>query len=161
MATPESPTPSSNKFLLYLILIVCGITAFYSYKSLQAVQHLTDELLPEEAELPAPGEPVNKKPVRKGAIEVAATYRIEDRYVSYGGIKEPDYLGDQEGQVIVNISVDKSGDVKKTSINNTSTISDPEVLEAARKAALKTNFNFNFDAPNLQSGTITYTFKIQ
>lgn len=149
---------NTPKPLLYLILIVCGITAFYSYKTLDTVQRLTEELLPEEDETMAPGEPVDKKPVRKGAIEVASTYRIEDRYVSYGGIKEPDYLGDQEGQVIVNISVDKSGDVKKTSINKASTITDPEVLEAARKAALKTNFNFNFDAP-LQSGTITYTFK--
>ena len=150
---------NTPKPLLYLILIVCGITAFYSYKTLQSVERLRDELLPEEDETLAPGEPVERKLVRKGTIEVTSSYRIEDRYVSYGGIVAPDYLGEEEGQAVVNISVSKSGDVKKTSINNASTISDPEVLEAARKAALKTSFNYNYDAPNLQSGTITYTFK--
>ena len=29
---------------------------------------------------------------------------------------------------------------------------------AGKKAALKTDFNINFDAPNHQRGTITYTF---
>ena len=151
---------NTPKPLLYLILIVCGITAFYSYKTLQTVDQLKAELLPEEDETLAPGEPVDRKPARKGTIEVTATYRIEDRYVeSYSGIKVPEYLGDQEGQVVVNISVSKAGDVKKTSINKASTITGPEVLEAARKAALKTNFNINMDAPSLQAGTITYTFQ--
>ena len=149
---------NTPKPLLYLILIVCGITAFYSYKTLQTVDQLKAELLPEEDETMAPGEPVDRKPARKGTIEVTATYRIEDRYVAYGDIQIPDNIGDQEGQVVVNISVSKAGDVKKTSINNASTITDPEVLEAARKAALKTNFNINMDAPSLQAGTITYTF---
>ena len=149
---------NTPKPLLYLILLVCGITAFYSYKTLQTVDQLKAELLPEEDETMAPGEPVDRRPARKGTIEVTATYRIEDRYVAYGGIQMPDNVGGQEGQVVVNISVSKSGDVKKTSINNASTITDPEVLEAARKAALKTSFNHNFDAPNLQSGIITYTY---
>ena len=149
---------NTPKPLLYLILIVCGITAFYSYKTLKTVEQLKAELLPEEDETLAPGEPVDRKPVRKGAIEVTATYRIEDRYVAYGGINMPENVGDQEGQVVVNISVSQLGDVKKTSINKASTITDPEVLEAARKAALKTDFNYNSDAPSLQSGIITYTY---
>lgn len=39
------------------------------------------------------------------------------------------------------------------------TITDPEVIESVRKAALQTDFNTNFDAPELAEGTITYTFK--
>ena len=154
---------NTPKPLLYLILIVCGITAFYSYKTLKTVERLADEYLsPEYAQTDhdvAPDVTDHRKMAKRGGIEVSATYRIEDRYVeSYSGIKVPEYLGDQEGQVVVNISVNHSGDVKKTSINKASTITDPEVLEAARKAALKTGFNYNSDAPSLQSGTITYTY---
>ena len=36
---------------------------------------------------------------------------------------------------------------------------DEEVLEASRKAALQTNFNYDSSAENPMSGTITYTFK--
>ena len=153
---------NTPKPLLYLILIVCGITAFYSYKSLKTVERLADEYLsPEYAQTDhdvAPDVTDHPKMSKWGGIEVTSTYRIEDRYVAYGGIQMPDNVGDQEGQVVVNISVGHSGDVKKTSINNASTITDPEVLESARKAALQTDFNINFDAPSLQSGTITYTY---
>ena len=154
---------NTPKPLLYLILVVCGITVYYSYKTLKTVERLADEYLsPEYAETDhdvAPDVTDHRKMAKRGGIEVSSTYRIEDRYVaSYSGIRVPEYLGDQEGQVVVNISVGKSGDVKKTSINNASTITDPEVLESARKAALKTNFNINMDAPSLQAGTITYTF---
>ena len=36
---------------------------------------------------------------------------------------------------------------------------DTEVIESVRKAALKTDFNTDFDAPQAAEGTITYTFK--
>ena len=154
---------NTPKPLLYLILVVCGITAFYSYKTQNTAERLADEYLsPEYAQTDhdvAPDVTDHPKMSKRGGIEVSSTYRIEDRYVeSYSGIKVPEYLGDQEGQVVVNISVSKAGDVKKTSINNASTITDPEVLESARKAALQTDFNYNSDAPSLQSGTITYTY---
>ncbi len=159
---------NTPKILLYLILIVCGVTCFYSYKAIEKVDQLIEELSKEEVasvvETPAVDpftveKPVEKKVVRKGRIMVTAKYQMEDRYVAYGGIEIPDYRGNQEGVVIVNISVSYSGDVKKTSINPATTITDADVLESARKAALKTGFNYNSDAPKLQSGTITYTFK--
>ena len=92
-------------------------------------------------------------------MTVSSSYRIEDRYVSYK-VHLPDYLGDQEGKVVVNITVDYSGDVKKTSVGSETTISDEDVIEASRKAALQTNFNYNSDV-RTQEGTITYTFKKQ
>ena len=159
---------NTPKILLYLILIVCGVTCFYSYKAIEKVDQLIEELSPEEVdsavEQPAVDpfsvdKPAPKKVARKGKIEVTAKYHMEDRYVAYGGIELPDYRGDQEGMAVVSISVDHTGEVKKTSINAASTITDPEVLESTRKAALKTKFNYNFDAPKTQSGTITYTFK--
>ena len=43
-------------------------------------------------------------------------------------------------------------------VNAASTISDDEILDACKEAALKTSFGYNPDAPNKSTGTITYTF---
>jgi len=94
----------------------------------------------------------------RAKVTVSTSYRLEDRYV-VGKVELPEALGSQAGTITVNVSVSKYGDVKKTSVAEGATITDSEVIEAVRKAALKTNFNSNFDAPDIVEGTITYTFK--
>lgn len=89
-------------------------------------------------------------------LKVKSSYRMEDRY-SYG-VDDPKELGNAEGIVKLDITIDFSGDVKSAKLNSASTITDEEVIEACKKAALKTRFNYNYDAPKLQQGTITYTF---
>ncbi len=89
-------------------------------------------------------------------LKVKSSYRMEDRY-SYG-VYDPQELGNAEGIVKLDITIDFSGDVKSAKLNSASTITDEEVIEACKKAALKTRFNLNLDAPKLQQGTITYTF---
>lgn len=89
-------------------------------------------------------------------LKVKSSYRMEDRY-SYG-VYDPDELGNAEGIVKLDITINYSGDVKSAKLNSASTITDEEVIEACKKAALKTDFNLNLDAPKLQQGTITYTF---
>lgn len=89
-------------------------------------------------------------------LKVKSSYRMEDRY-SYG-VDDPQELGNAEGIVKLDITIDKYGDVKSAKLNSASTITDEEVIEARKKAALKTRFNYNYDAPKLQQGTITYTF---
>lgn len=89
-------------------------------------------------------------------LKVKSSYRMEDRY-SYG-VDDPQELGSAEGIVKLDITIDFSGDVKSAKLNSASTITDEEVIEACKKAALKTDFNLNLDAPKLQQGTITYTF---
>lgn len=89
-------------------------------------------------------------------LKVKSSYRMEDRY-SYG-VYDPEELGNAEGIVKLDITINYSGDVKSAKLNSASTITDEEVIEACKKAALKTNFNYNSDAPKLQQGTITYTF---
>lgn len=89
-------------------------------------------------------------------LKVKSSYRMEDRY-SYG-VDDPQELGNAEGIVKLDITIDKYGDVKSAKLNSASTITDEEVIEACKKAALKTMFNLNSDAPRLQQGTITYTF---
>lgn len=90
-------------------------------------------------------------------LKVKSSYRMEDRYVGYK-VYEPQELGNAEGIVKLDITINYSGDVKSAKLNSASTITDEDVIEACKKAALKTDFNLNLDAPKLQQGTITYTF---
>lgn len=94
----------------------------------------------------------------KQKVTVSTKYRLEDRYVIYGGVENPDYIGSQAGEVVLNILVDYSGDVKSAKLQSSTGITDEEVIEACKKAALQTNFNSNYDLRDKQSGTITYTF---
>lgn len=89
-------------------------------------------------------------------LKVKSSYRMEDRY-SYG-VDDPQELGSAEGIVKLDITIDIYGQVKSAKLNSASTITDEEIIEACKKAALKTMFNLNSDAPKLQQGTITYTF---
>lgn len=89
-------------------------------------------------------------------LKVKSSYRMEDRY-SYG-VDDPQELGSAEGIVKLDITIDIYGQVKSAKLNSASTITDEEVIEACKKAALKTMFNLNSDAPRLQQGIITYKF---
>ena len=89
-------------------------------------------------------------------LKVKSSYRMEDRY-SYG-VYDPEELGNAEGIVKLDITISTIGQVNSAKLNSASTITDEEVIEACKKAALKTMFNLNSDAPRLQQGTITYTF---
>ena len=189
----------SNKFLLVLVLLLCGATGYFAYKTSEEVKSLKEQLAVTESkvdslmtatvkiaqstktsksvasrqqqprsfweELFSSLEEEQKKSdaqakakAAKERVTVSASYRLEDRYV-LGKVDLPEYLGSQPGTITVNITVDHTGNVKKTSVADGATISDPEVIESVRKAALKTDFNTDFDAPQAAEGTITYTFK--
>lgn len=90
-------------------------------------------------------------------LKVKSSYRMEDRYVGYK-VYEPQELGSAEGIVKLDITISTIGQVNSAKLNSASTITDEEVIEACKKAALKTDFNLNLDAPKLLQGTITYTF---
>ena len=95
----------------------------------------------------------------KEKIKVTSKYRLEDRYVSYQ-VQEPELKGTEVGEVVLSILVNYSGDVKSAKLQSVTGITNEEVIEACKKAALKTNFNYNSDIgyDTKQSGTITYTF---
>lgn len=90
-------------------------------------------------------------------LKVKSSYRMEDRYVGYK-VYEPQELGNAEGIVKLDITISSIGQVNSAKLNSASTITDEEVIEACKKAALKTDFNLNLDAPKIQQGTITYKF---
>jgi colicin import membrane protein len=74
-------------------------------------------------------------------------------------LPKPSYPGNEEGIVVVKITVDKNGKVTQAEPGAVGTKTPNQGLwEAARKAALSTTFFQNSDAPAFQTGTITYKF---
>ena len=93
----------------------------------------------------------------KQKVEVTTKYSLEDRYVNYT-VHEPDIIGNQAGELVLNILVDKYGSVKSAKLKSATGITYEEVIEACKKAALQTNFNSNYDHSDNRPGTITYIF---
>ena len=104
------------------------------------------------------GEAINKSAKRQ-KIEVTSKYSLEDRYVS-SKVAKPEITGEETGLVVLNILVNWSGDVKSAKLKSATGITNEEVIEACKKAALRTRFNSNSDQSidAKQPGTITYIF---
>ena len=78
-----------------------------------------------------------------------------------GGLPKPSIQGIQEeGRVVVTITVDPEGNVIATSINNRTNTTSLRLRQAAELAAKKTKFNA-VGGKNNQTGTITYYFKLK
>jgi len=74
----------------------------------------------------------------------------------------PTYDIQVEGNVIVEVTVDKSGKVINAVAGRPgSTTLDATLLRIAREAALKATFDSSSDATGIQKGTITYNFKLK
>lgn len=74
-------------------------------------------------------------------------------------LRKPEYPGQEEGTVVVQITVDKNGLVTKATPGvRGSTSLAPGLLKAAQNAAMITRFNADPNAPAFQTGTITYRF---
>ena len=88
------------------------------------------------------------------------TYDLEGRRILELPI--PNYKYQEEGKVVVEVSVDRSGRVVRADPGKTgSTILDDYLLKAAKDAAMKAQFDIKPDAPEIQKGTITYIFKLK
>jgi len=76
-------------------------------------------------------------------------------------IKKPNYDSQQQGKVVVTIRVDRSGKViSATPGAKGSTTTNAYLYSKAKEAALKTTFEANTTAPEIQVGTIIYNFKL-
>lgn len=77
-------------------------------------------------------------------------------------LPKPEYNYQVEGAVVVEVTVDRNGNV--TSANpgvKGSTTLNEHLMAAAKKAALAAKFDRKPDAPAFQKGTITYHFMLQ
>jgi TonB family protein len=74
-------------------------------------------------------------------------------------LPKPYYPGNEEGIVVVQVTVDKNGIVTKAEPGaKGSNTANPELVAAAKKAAMQAKFNADANAPAFQVGTITYRF---
>lgn len=88
------------------------------------------------------------------------TFNLGGRSLSGSGLPRPVYNVQDEGMVVVNITVNPAGYVIATSINLKTNTVNASLRRAAEEAAKKARFNA-IDGLNNQSGTITYYFKLK
>lgn len=88
------------------------------------------------------------------------SYALQGRGFKKFPLPKYDYQG--EGKVVVEVSVDRSGKVIQAvpGIKGSSTL-DEYLLKVAKDAAMEATFEVKGDAPVVQKGTITYTFKLK
>lgn len=74
-------------------------------------------------------------------------------------LPKPSYTSDKEGRVVVTITVDQEGNVIKAVAGaRGTTVSDLELFKRAEEAAKRSKFKQQGDAPERQTGSITYLF---
>ena len=93
-------------------------------------------------------------------IGVQGTFDLNGRSISGSGLPVPINTVQDEGRVVVNITVNPAGKVIATSINRRTNTVNPELRKAAEDAAKRAYFN-QIDGIDNQTGTITYYFKLR
>ena len=98
---------------------------------------------------------------KEGRTAGKANAHLQGRNV-IGSLPKPSYNAQLEGTVVVQVKVDQYGSVTEAiaGVEGT-TVTDKVLWNEARKAALKAHFDRKADAPVIQTGTITYIFKLQ
>jgi len=77
-------------------------------------------------------------------------------------LPKPQDNSQEVGKVVVAIKVDKDGRViEATYTSSGSTTANANLRRKAIEAAKKAKFNVAYDAPEIQSGTISYTFSVR
>jgi hypothetical protein len=91
------------------------------------------------------------------AGSVMVSYNLKDR--KKHKLPRPGYTCNSSGTVVIDIKVDKSGEVKSATFNSAlSAGADQCMINKAIKYAKKSSFNYSGTASGSQSGTITYKF---
>jgi len=105
------------------------------------------------------GQPDGNTP--SGKTQGSANAHLKGRTLMVS-LPKPSYSAQKEGTVVVRIKVDQYGIVVEAvpGVEGT-TVTDKDLWNAARLAAMKAVFNQAADAPAVQMGTITYKFKLQ
>ena len=88
------------------------------------------------------------------------TFDLGGRSLGTGSLPKPVYNVQEEGRVVVNITVNPAGQVISTSISPQTNTVNSALRKAAEDAAKKARFN-TIDGVNNQTGTITYYFNLR
>ena len=92
-----------------------------------------------------------------GLGDKGISYELQGR--GFQKLPEPKYDYQEDGRVVVEISVDRSGKVTqaKPGVKGSTTLNE-YLLKVAKDAAMQASFEPKPDAPLFQKGTITYNF---
>jgi TonB family protein len=88
------------------------------------------------------------------------TFNLSGRSIRGGGLPRPAYTIQEEGTIVVNITVDPKGDVIMAEIGRGTNIDNSSMRSSTLEAAKRAKFN-NIAGTNNQSGTITYRFSLK
>jgi TonB family protein len=87
------------------------------------------------------------------------TFKLEGRYIGQGGLPRPTDRGQEEGRIVINITVDPNGNVIRAEIGRGTNIDNTLMRNSAREAAKRAKFN-KIKGTDNQTGTITYIYKL-
>ncbi|MDR1499695.1 MAG: energy transducer TonB [Tannerellaceae bacterium] len=87
------------------------------------------------------------------------SFNLNGRSVASGGLPRPDYNIQEEGRIVINITVDPRGAVIFAEIGRGTNIDNESLRQSALDAARKARFN-SITGTNNQSGNITYNYML-
>jgi TonB family protein len=87
-------------------------------------------------------------------------FNLGGRSLGSGGLPRPAYSVQEEGRIVINITVDTKGNVIFAEIGKGTNIDNGNMRNAALEAARKAKFN-SISGSNNQSGTITYKYSLK
>lgn len=90
----------------------------------------------------------------------SGSYSLNGRSIGAGGLPRPEYLGQDEGRIVIDITVDPKGNVISATIAKKTTIDNASMRRSALEAAKRAKFN-SISGSNNQSGSITYRYSLR
>lgn len=87
-------------------------------------------------------------------------FNLNGRSIGAGGLPRPAYTIQEEGKIVINITVNPKGAVIFAEIGRGTNIDNASMRRSALEAAKKATFN-SISGTNNQSGTITYKYKLK
>ncbi len=103
------------------------------------------------------GNATQGSPTGTGGI---GSYDLGGRSLGSGGLVQPRYTVNDEGTVVIDITVDPSGNVIRAEIGRGTNTPNATLRNEAMRAARSTRFNA-ITSMNNQQGTITYRFRLK
>lgn len=88
------------------------------------------------------------------------SFNLNGRSIGAGGLPRPAYTIQEEGRIVINITVDPRGNVIMAEIGKGTNIDHATMRKSALEAARKAKFN-SIQGANNQSGTITYRYSLR
>jgi len=87
-------------------------------------------------------------------------FNLGGRTLGAGGLPRPDYSAQEEGRIVIDITVDPDGNVIRAEIGRGTNIDNINLRRSALDAARKAKFN-RINGNNNQTGTITYRYTLR